>query len=529
MEKQRLSASALLLSFSLLISKCFGFFKELLVAKYFGTSGAVDAYVAARGTIEAISGLLTAGVGVALVPVFTEFLTSNKKKEGWFFVSRAFKIFILFLVFLSCSGIMFSPLIVGMLLKGFPLETADLTIVCLRGLFLYFIFVELGAFLQSVHQACKMFTTIILWQMVPNLVMIFFIISFSQKLGIYSVVWGFLLTGILYFLFFYPPFLRRYRDAVQGAVAGDEKSINEGLVKMSRMIVPMMVGQSFGYVVFFVDRFLASYLTEGSIASLGYAKGMMLLPQSLMTFPVTMILYPVFSYAANTNGERFEDIVFRSLRYIFFILLFPTLLFLVSALPVVRLLYERGAFHPDDTMRVAALLKIFSPYFLFSGLSMVLIQAFYAHQDTKTPVRVTFVFSFFSVILSILFVKPLGVRGLALSATISIFINFVLLLALFCRKFQTKAPFIDKMTCLKMACVSIITAVLLWKAMGVFETPYFQSSLEKRIFSVVTLGWVSFIAYIASSYLLGVKVLRNLWADVIQPSLRKVLRNFKEE
>lgn len=526
MERQRLSLSAFLLSFSLLVSKALGFFKELLLAKYFGASAAVDAYVSARGTIESISGLLTAGVSVALVPVFAEFITKGKEKEGWLFLLRAFKLFYGFLAAVTCIGIIFAPVIVHVLLKGFTRDVSDLTIVILRGFFIYFMFVELGGFLQGVHQACKLFSALILWQAVPNLVIIIFVIAFSPSLGIFSMVFGFLLTGPLYFFFFYPAFVRRYREVNPSLYRGVSAEINAGLRRMGGMIFPMMLGQSFSYVVFFVDRFLASQLAEGSIASLNFAKVMMLLPQSLMTFPASLILYPVFAYAAGSDLKAFTGMVFRSLRMIFYILFFPSLFLFSASVPVVRLLYERGAFHPEDTLRVAALLKIYSPYFLFSGMSLIIIQAFYAKQDTRTPVKVTVVFSAFSVALSILLVRFLGVRGLALAATLSMFINFLFMLLIFRREYPPPSVAHHAKFLYKMACVGALTFLAAHGSVFVFDAPYFLSSLEKRVFALFMTGCTASAVYLGASLMFKVEELPHIWNDMLAPVEKKIKQFF---
>lgn len=521
MEKQRLSLSALLLSCSLLVSKCLGFLKESLMAKYFGASGSVDAYVAARATIEGISGLLTAGIAVSVVPVFAEFVTQGKEKEGWMFVRRAFRLLNGFVLALSILGILFAPHIVRFLFGGFSRSVHELTVVCLRGFFIYFFFVEMGSFLQSVHQASRRFSAIIFWQVIPNAVIILFILSFTQTLGIYSVVFGFLATGPLYFLLFYAAYARQASTKL--SVFPGEKGaegVDEGLRKMGRMVLPLMVGQSFGYVVFFVDRAIASYLQPGSMASLNYANRVIQLPQALLTIPVAMVLYPVFSYAK--SNQDFVSSVYKGLRLTFFILLFPCLFCMVFSLPFIRVLFERGAFLPEDTLRVSVVLKFFSPFFLFSGLTHILIQAFFARQDSKTPVKVAIPFSFVNVFLSVVFARWLGLPGLAFSATLSVMAHFLYLVFLFIGKHKGSfSELVHHAYLYKMSLVALLTVFVMFGLRMVFESPFFLSSLEKRLFALFMTGMLSLSAYALSSFLLKVDEMQTV-RNSVAPVWKKI-------
>ncbi len=523
MERQRLSFSVFLLSFTLLISKALGFIKESLMAKYFGTSGSVDAYVAARGTIESISGLLTAGVAVSLVPVFTEYIADGKEKEGWLFLTRVFRIFTAFLIVVAVLGIVFAPHLVHFLFGGFSFKTAQLTVVCVRGLFIYFIFVELGSFLQAVHQSLKHFTAMILWQIVPNAIIILFILLFSQSIGVLSVVLGFLLTGPLYFFFFFPGYLRWLscqKDLHNRSAS--VKSVNDGLVKMMKMIFPLIVGQSFGYVVFFVDRYLASNLPSGSIASLNYAYRIIQIPQALLMVPLMAVFYPVLSHTE--NNEEFLRKISRGIRLIFYILLFLCVFFLASSLSLVRLLFERGAFLPEDTLRVSILLKCFSPMFLFWGLSQILTQGFYSRQNTNAPMKVAIIFMFVNVILSITFVRLFLLPGLALAATLSVCVHFAILLFLFYKTYGTRAFPFELNFLLKVMGVGFITFLLLHCAMLVFESPFFLGTIEKRSLSVIAMGVFSLGCYVGLSLLFGIDEFMMLWKEMILPVARKIQR-----
>jgi len=197
------------------------------------------------------------------------------------------------------------------------------------------------------------------------------------------------------------------------------------------LILPTTIGLSVSQVNLVVNTLLASLLPGGSVAYLNYAMRLIQFPLGLFGVAVATAILPTLSTHA-TRGEHtaFRQTTSFGLRLVFFITAPSMAGLIVLREPIVQVLFQHGAFDAQATAGTASALAAYSVgLWAFAGVRVV-VQAFYALQDTRTPVRAAVAAMLINIALNLLFMGPMRHTGLALATSISSIINFVWLLYL---------------------------------------------------------------------------------------------------
>lgn len=500
----------------------------MLIAKYFGASSQVDGYVAASRLPTFFSGLAGSGLSASFVPVFSEFLAKRKLREGWKFVSRLSWYLFLVTVCITVVVEIYAEQIVDVcLLPGAQLSTRKLTVLLLRVVMPYFVFVEFGTILQGILQVHLKFSPIIWWQLIPNFIIISGLIFFAQKYGILSLVVGFLITGMIFFAFLLF-FVLKEKNRVLNSIttpAADTKSVSEGLRKLVKMAGPVIFVSSFYPLVPMVDQYLASFQERGSVATLNYAYRLVQVPVHLVTAVIGVLLFPLLSlHAGEKDLHAFTHSLMAWVRMAVFLLVPFVAACLVLSLPIVRVFYERGAFLTEDTRRVSSCLSSFAIGILGWSLAELLSKGFFAFQDSRTPVKITFVVIPFNITLSVLLSKVLGVNGLALAASLSALLSALFFYFLLKKKLSFSVPAVYTTHIAKILVCGMALGLFWHLLLLFFERPVFLASLEKRMFSLGLLTLLGGTFYFSGAALLGLEEPRKFREFLITPVLLNIKR-----
>jgi len=213
-----------------------------------------------------------------------------------------------------------------------------------------------------------------------------------------------------------------------------------------------------------VDRNLAAGLDAGSIASLNFANKLVQLPVGIFVAALATAVYPTLSeHAAKGDKKRFAETTVSSLRGIALLMVPAAVGLFVLRYPIVRLAFERGSFDQVATTKTAIALGYYAVGLVGLSVAQVLARAFYALQDTLTPVKIGIITAIVNIILAFTMLDVLGHGGLALANSMGFLFNAVLLMYLLSKKLEKGAlrllPLLGKATFAALAMGSISSVV----------------------------------------------------------------------
>ncbi|MEA3506329.1 MAG: murein biosynthesis integral membrane protein MurJ, partial [Elusimicrobiota bacterium] len=421
-----------------MISRIFGFFRDVVIAQFFGATMAADAFFVAYKIPNLLRRLLGEGaLSTSFIPVYTEYLATKGKDEARKLVRVIFGAFLALFIVLTALGIVFAPQIVSVIAYGFTdqPEKFRLTVLLTRIMFPFLMAIGLGSITLGILNSWRMFFIPAVAPAMLSITEIVFIFALTPylKVPITGLAFGVLLGGFLQFIFQLVPVLKKY-----GSLMPKINLSHPGLRKIGRLMMPALIGVSVVQINSFVDTICATLLKAGSVTHLYYGNRLMQLPLAVFGTAVATVTLPMMSEnAARKEFKSLKDTLSFSLRSMSFLIMPAAVGFIVFGGPIIRMLFERGKFLPADTASTAWVLLFYSTGILFFAGVKVVASAFHSLQDTKTPVIVASVAMVFNVglNLTVVFVEPVKVifssGGLALATAIASAVNFLLLIIIF--------------------------------------------------------------------------------------------------
>ncbi|HOD11942.1 MAG TPA: murein biosynthesis integral membrane protein MurJ [Candidatus Omnitrophota bacterium] len=421
------------LSLGTLSSRVLGFVRDMILAKFLGTSFRADAFFVAFRIPNLFRDILgEGGMNSSVVPVIAEYAQKDKK-DLMVFLNAVFVLLMMALSLLTVVGIILAPVIVRLIAPGFmeDPEKLQLTIRLTRIMFPYLILIGLTAYGMGV---LFVFRSFMIPAFSPCLLNVSIITSalIAVKLPVdqvFCLAGGVLFGGVLQLGAHIVPILR------QGVRLRIPRVLDHpGVRQVGRLIVPRLFGSAVYQLSVFVDTFcasLSSVVGLGGISAIYYANRILQFPMSIFGIAIASAILPTLSgFAAGQNMEEFRRTLIFALKSILLVMM-PMAVFLVLfATPIVRLLFERGAFDAYSTAITAQALLFFAlGLFWFAG-AKILVTAFHSLQDTATPAKVAALCLLVNAALNFILMGPLKVGGIALASAISSGINFFVLLSI---------------------------------------------------------------------------------------------------
>jgi putative peptidoglycan lipid II flippase len=193
---------------------------------------------------------------------------------------------------------------------------------------------------------------------------------------------------------------------------------------MLRLMGPTVFGSAIYLINISVSRFVGLSLNESAVAVINLATRLMELPIGVFTIAVSTVIFPLISkYAAGGDWVNLENSYRKGMRLILVINVPAGVGLAVLALPIVRLLFQRGAFDADDTLMLQPVLIVFAGALPFFSFVNIVLRAFYAQKDTRTPVRAATISFVVNLVLSLVLMRVWGTVGLAVASNLAIVVQ----------------------------------------------------------------------------------------------------------
>jgi len=466
METRRIIRSAGLVGLFTLFSRVLGLARDVLMAGLFGTGLHMSAFVIAFLVPNLFRRLFGEGaLSAAFIPVFIKTKADAGPEVAWLLARRV----ITFTALLLCGLVLVGWLLMMALdLSGLPGPMTRAVLPLLEIMLPYMIFICLAALAMALLNAFHHFGTSALMPCILNVVWIIVLLVFAPRysgephLQIRVVAWGVLLAGCLQLAGQIPALMRRgYRPGISLDTRDPQ------FRKVFRLMMPAALGLAVTQVNVVVDKLLAGWIGPWAAAALFFSERLIYLPLSIFATAMGTVLLPVLSgHAANSDDERMRQTCEVSLRNLSFVLIPAAAGLMALARPIVQTIYEWKSFGAASTDQTSIALQCYAPGLIFFGAIKMLVPAFYARQDTRTPVRLsalTVVLNFSLNILLIL-TLPLPVKHAGLAAATVLSSGFYVLCLSMTLQRRGLAPAWRPIlvSAARAATAAVIMAILAW-------------------------------------------------------------------
>jgi putative peptidoglycan lipid II flippase len=417
-----------------LASRVLGFVRDVLLARFLGTGFIAEAFFVAQRIPNLLRDLVGEGaVNAAIVPVLSEYAHQKSKKEWQECINAVMAWGVIVLGSLTVIGILAAPWIVRLIAPGFAAKpmALHLTVNLTRIMFPYLILIALTAFQAGILYSLNAFFAPAFGPCLLNLAMILsvwvvYALSWPSYQLAYALSVGVLIGGVWQFGAQWLALRRR------GVYWKMPVSLNhEGARQIGRLLLPRLWGGAVYQLNVFVDTFCASLAVivgTGGIAAIYYANRMIQFPLGVFGYALSSVALPSLSKLAQEGDmTRFRLTLFYALRNLMLILIPAGAGMAVFSTWIIHVVFQRGVFDAYSTAVTSQVMLYAALGLPFFGASRILVSAFYALQDTKTPVKAATVCLVINAVLNAALMFPLKVGGIALASSIAGAVNCLLL------------------------------------------------------------------------------------------------------
>jgi putative peptidoglycan lipid II flippase len=411
--KYRVARTAFLITLILLFSRLLGFVRDVVMAAVFGATHVTDAFVMAQSINGVFTVMLIGALGTTFIPVYSDVLAKRDEPGRRRFLDSLYTSTFAIAALLSLLVVVFSKSLVRLFAPEFSAADVDLTSnlsLVLVPFILMTLAVTLDTALLQVHGSFLVPAAI---GFPSNVVLIAGMLLLAPGMGVYSLALSTVVASAAQLAMLW--FARR-KLKMPYRPRWDRK--DEDLRRVGVLVLPVLLGSGINQIYTLIDRVLASGLPAGSIAALAYSNKLSLFVQGLASASIVSVFYTqMASHAAAGDEPEFKVLLRKSLGVLLLLLLPTTAALVALRVPLIQLIYQRGAFDASATATTATALLFYAVGLAAYSLREVLNRSFYARKDTKTPM----INGLLSVVVNIalaLFLTPrMGVGGLALAAS----------------------------------------------------------------------------------------------------------------
>ena len=406
--------TAIILMILTIISRIFGFFREITLSYFYGASNISDAYLISMSIPLVIFGFVGTAITTGYIPMYSKIEQSRGTKEADKYTNNLVNILFIICTAIVILGLLFTQQIVKIFASGFEGETLSVAVrftkISLFGIYFTGLIYIFSGFLQLKNN--YVIPAII---SLPMNVFTILAIFLSSRSDIVVLSIGSVIAIASQFILMIPFIIKKgYRYST----VLDLK--DKDIVKMVRIVLPAIIGISVSDINLLVDKTLASRIAEGGISALNYANRLTLFVHGIFVVSITTVLYPVISrMAAENDIDGLKKSVSEAISSINLLVIPITFGAMIFSEPVVRLVYGRGAFDAQAISMTSVALFFYSIGMIGAGLRDVISRAFYSLQDTKTPVINAAISMVMNIVLNLILSYFMGIGGLALATSIS--------------------------------------------------------------------------------------------------------------
>ncbi len=505
---QRVFKTTIAVTAVIILSKVFGFVRDMILAGYFGTGMANDAYVSAYSLFYLPVLLFNSCISATLIPLYVQEREQHDLRRANHFASNTLNLFALAALVIAALFYLLARPLVRVIYVGFEPEKAELTVRLVRTMLLSLVFNITSISLASLLNAAEKYIAAQLTGFPLSLCVILASVLFSHRYGIEAVGWGVFAANVLQFVILVP-FLAgwfRYSPVIDFS--------DRRFHRLVALAGPAMLSMGISELNHMIDHALASGLNPGDISAMSYAYRLITFLLGVLMVPLTTVMFSKLSrLAAGHDKKGMLDVLRRCVLVISLVALPIVAIAVVMSRDVIKFAYMRGRFGMDSVRVTAGILVCYVVGVPGFGLRDFLSRVFHSLQDTKTPFRVSCLVVALNIALNLILRVFFGANGLALATSIASSTGMLVQLALLRKRFgglgfKAIVPELLKIAVAALACGGVCALLnrALPEAMG-----------TGRVFLRLALcAGGGFVAYFAACVVLRVRTLHTFAAEILR-------------
>jgi len=432
---RRLLQSTSVVSLMTLISRILGLVRDIVFARFFGATIVMDAFIVANRIPNMLRRFFAEGAfSQGFVPVMARYKEKNDHGEARELVDAVAGTLGLALFVVTLIGVIAAPLLVLIVAPGFVGEGGDfdLATAMLRFTFPYLMFVSLTAFAGGILNTYGRFGAPAFTPVILNVVLIacaFWLSPQLEEPGM-ALAYGVFAAGLVQLLFQIP-----FLSKIHAVPRPKWRPRHEGVRRIGTLMLPAIFGSSVAQINVLLGGIIASLLGVGKISYLYFSDRLMEFPLGLFGIALATVMLPTLSkQAANEHMEEFANTIDWSMKLVLLIATPAAIGLVLLAEPLLVTLFYGGVFSGPDVQMAAISLQAFAIGLIGFSFVKILAPAFFARQDTRTPVKYALIALTVNLVLSVSlawYLTRIGYEathaGLALATSVAAVVNAWLL------------------------------------------------------------------------------------------------------
>lgn len=502
------------------LSRILGYFRDLLIARVIGAGLISDCFFVAFKLPNLFRRILGEGaMNAAFIPVVSGVRTKSGNKSADVFFSNIFSFLLVALLAFVLILEIFMPLIITLIAPGFSdnPEKFNHSINLTRLTFPFVLFICLTSLMGAYLNTLGKFASMAVTPIILNLSLIFTLLIFfkSENLFLISSTLSFVVSiaGIIQVIWMYYNIRRnKSKLSINFSFLKTFKSDKE-ITKFFKLLLPAILGNGAYQINLLIDMILASTLPDGSISFLYYADRVNQLPLGVLGIAIGTALLPVLSSQVKKNQKKeAEKSISKAIKFgiLFSIPAFFGLL--IFSENIISFLFFRGAFEYKDVQATSSALIALCcglPAFI---MIKILVIPFFANEDTKTPIKISLFCMSINLILNLILIREFLHVGLAISTSVSAWINFILLFYILNKNLNYSFDISIFKVFLKVSLASLTMSYIVLKTYEFMINNFEMYTLYNTNFILILCIIFGIIIYSVLMYFLGIKELEiNKW------------------
>ena len=502
------------------LSRILGYFRDLLIARVIGAGLISDCFFVAFKLPNLFRRILGEGaMNAAFIPVVSGVRTKSGKKSADVFFSNIFSFLLVALLAFVLILEIFMPLIITLIAPGFSdnPEKFNHSINLTRLTFPFVLFICLTSLMGAYLNTLGKFASMAVTPIILNLSLIFTLLIFfkSENLFLISSTLSFVVSiaGIIQVIWMYYNIRRnKSKLSINFSFFKTFKRDKE-ITKFFKLLLPAILGNGAYQINLLIDMILASTLPDGSISFLYYADRVNQLPLGVLGIAIGTALLPVLSSQIKKNQKKeAEKSISKAIKFgiLFSIPAFFGLL--IFSENIISFLFFRGAFEYKDVQATSSALIALCcglPAFI---MIKILVIPFFANEDTKTPIKISLFCMSINLILNLILIREFLHVGLAISTSVSAWINFILLFYILNKNLSYSFDISIFKVFFKVSLASLTMSYIVLKTYEFMINNFEMYTLYNTNFILILCIIFGIITYCALMYFLGIKELEiNKW------------------